>query len=266
MRIDWTALPEAVTKEIADRIGGSHAIPAMHGDHAEIAATVTGTAGKVFVKAAHTDLGVRSLRYELLVGEALEPPHSPAIQWHFETGGWLVAGFEQLDGPHADLSPSSPDLDLLAAAIYDLNRSSPPDLPLFNPLARLGFSHPTMDGDTLVHTDLNPANLIVTSGSLRIVDWAYATKAAPWVELALLVQWLIGSGHTPGQAEDWLARFPAWDTAGIEALDHFAIRNAAKWSAKAKTSPDPWVHDLAAWTGLWAQHRPQPTSASRSPH
>jgi aminoglycoside phosphotransferase (APT) family kinase protein len=65
-----------------------------------------------------------------------------------------------------------------------------------------------MDGDALVHTDLNPANLIVTSGGLRIVDWAYATKAAPWVELALLVQWLIGSGHTPGQAEDWLAPVP----------------------------------------------------------
>lgn len=132
-------------------------------------------------------------------------------------------------------------------------------LPLFSPSARLGFSHPAMDGDALVHTDLNPANLIVTSGGLRIVDWAYATKAAPWVELALLVQWLIGSGHTPRQAEDWLTQFPAWSTADTEALDHFAMRNAAKWSTKAQATSESRVHDLAAWTGQWAQLRPQPT-------
>lgn len=98
----------SVTKEIADRIGGSHAIPAASGDHAEIAATVTGTGGTVFVKAAHTDVGVRSLRYELLVGEVLKPPHSPAVQWHFETDGWLVAGFEQLDGPTPTCHQAAP--------------------------------------------------------------------------------------------------------------------------------------------------------------
>jgi hypothetical protein len=259
MRSDWTALPEAVANQIADRIGGSHAIPAVSGDHAEIAATVTGTTGTVFVKAAHSDLGVRSLRYELLVGEVLKPPHSPAVHWHFENHGWLVAGFEQLDGHHPDLSPGSPDLDLLSAVIKELGESPEPELPLFSPSARLGFSHPAMDGNALVHTDLNPANLIVTSSGLRIVDWAFATKAAPWVELAMLSPWLIGSGHTPGQAEDWLAQFPAWGAASTEARDHFATRNAAKWSAKAQASPEPWVHDLAAWTSQWAQLRPRPT-------
>lgn len=258
MRSDWTALPKAVTTEIVDRIGGSHAIPAPSGDHAEIAATVTGTGGTVFVKAAHTDMGIRSLRYELLVSEVIKPPHSPAMQWHFETDGWLVAAFEQLDGPHANLSPGSPDLDLLAAAIQEPRGLSEPVPPLFSPSSRLGFSHPAMDGDALIHTDLNPANLIVTTGGLRIVDWAYATRAAPWVELALLVQWLIGSGHTPRQAEDWLAQSPAWATASTAALDHFAISNAAKWSAKAQASSMTWVHDLAAWTGQWAQLRLRP--------
>jgi hypothetical protein len=259
MRSDWTVLPEAVTRQVADRIGEFFIVPAAGGDHAEIAATVTGTTGTVFVKAAHTDLGVRSLRYELQVGEALEPPHSPAVRWHFETDGWLVAGFEHLEGPHADLSPGSPDLDQLAAAIHALGSGPKPDLPLFSPSARLGFTHPAMDGQALVHTDLNPANLIMTSGGIRIVDWAYATKAAPWVELALLVQWLIGSGHTPAQAEDWLGQFPAWVAVDTDVLDDFARRNAAKWSAKAQTSSASWIHDLAAWTGQWAQSRPRPT-------
>ncbi|WP_309244176.1 hypothetical protein [Micromonospora parastrephiae] len=44
--------------------------------------------------------------------------------------------------------------------------------------------------------------MIVTPLGLRIVDWAWATKAAAWVELALLVPWLIGSGHSAEQAEE----------------------------------------------------------------
>jgi predicted DNA-binding transcriptional regulator AlpA len=37
------------------------------------------------------------------------------------------------------------------------------------------------------------------------------------------------------------------------------MRNAAKWSAKAQSSSASWIHDLAAWTGRWAQSRPRPT-------
>lgn len=255
MRSDWAALPPAVTEEIADRLGETRIAPAASGDHAEIAATVTGTSGPVFVKAARSDLGVRSLRYELQVGEALQPPRSPAVLWQFDVDGWLVAGFDHLDGPHADLSPASPDLNLLATAIKELADAPEPAIPLYNPQARLGFSHPAMDGVSLIHTDLNPANLIVTGKGLRIVDWAYATKAAPWLELAMIVPWLIGSGHTPAQAEQWLAQFPAWNSVGEDVLDHFAHSNAAKWAAKAQTSSLPWVHDLADWTGQWKRFR-----------
>src|SRR4051812_21450503 len=178
MRIDWTELPEAVTTEVADRVGGIRVTPAMTGDHAEIAATVTGTNGKVFVKAAHTDFGVRSLRFELRVSEAVHVSHSPTVVWHFEAAGWLVVGFEHCEGPHADLSPGSPDLDLLGDALVALGQTPAPDVGLFSPKGRLGFEHPAMDGDALVHTDLGPANLIVTTGGLRIVDWAMAAKAA----------------------------------------------------------------------------------------
>ncbi|WP_338013295.1 phosphotransferase family protein [Micromonospora sp. CB01531] len=164
-------------------------------------------------------------------------------------------GSEHLDGPHPDLSPGSPDLDLLAVALKGLQETPALGEPRFTPAARLGFAHPAMDGGMLVHSDLNPANLIMTPGGLRIVDWAWATKAAPWVELALLVQWLIGSGHTPEQAEDWLAQFSTWTATDREVLDDFASRNASKWSAKSRQSTEGWVHDLAAWAGEWAAHR-----------
>ncbi len=74
------------------------------------------------------------------------------------------------------------------------------------------------------------------------------------MELALLVQWLIGGGHTAAQAESWLAQFPTWP-ADREALDEFASRNAAKWAGKARQRTERWVHDLGTWTGAWAVYR-----------
>ncbi|MEV4708688.1 phosphotransferase [Actinoplanes sp. NPDC049316] len=256
MRRDWAALPESAMMQIEERVGRSHVIPASDGDHAEIAATVAGADARVFVKAAVSEFGVRSLRYELLVGRGVDTPYSPAVVWDFEADGWLVVGFEHVDGVRADLSSASAHLDLLDLVLQELAKTRVPrDAPLFSPSARFGFEHPAMHGDTLVHTDLNPANVIVTPAGVRVVDWAMATKAAPWVELAQLVAWLIGSGHTPQQAENWLARHPAWDAAGPETLDHFASSNAAKWSAKARQSNAPWMRDLATWTGQWSAYR-----------
>ncbi|WP_433792675.1 phosphotransferase [Actinoplanes sp. CA-252034] len=191
------------------------------------------------------------------MSEAVSGPLSPAVAWHFEAAGWLVVGFEHCSGPHADLSPASADLALLEEALTALGQTPAPGLSLFDPRARLGFEHPAMAGDTLVHTDLGPANLIVTPHGLRIVDWAMATKAAPWVELALLMQWLISAGHTAEQAEQWLTRFPAWRLTDDEILDYFASSNAEKWAAKSTGATADWIHDLAAWTSQWSTYRRQ---------
>ncbi|MFF0471931.1 hypothetical protein ACFYPX_31430 [Micromonospora zamorensis] len=120
MRSDWTTLPESVTAGIAERVGGTFdVVPALGGDHAEIASTVTGPAGQVFVKAASGELGVQSLRYELAATRTIDR-HPPAVLWHFESDGWLVVGTEHLAGPHPDLPPGSPDLDLFLATLTAL--------------------------------------------------------------------------------------------------------------------------------------------------
>lgn len=82
-----------------------------------------------------------------------------------------------------------------------------------------------------------------------------ATKAAPWVELAMLTQWLISAGHTPEQAEQWLARHPAWRLTAPEVLDYFATKNAEKWASKTAGTTTSWMHDLAGWTSQWAAYR-----------
>ncbi|WP_433536387.1 phosphotransferase [Micromonospora sp. CA-249363] len=255
MRREWAALPKTVVTEIAERVGGIIGVRAAPtGNHAEIASTVVGTSGMVFVKAASTGRSVQTLRYELTATRAVDW-FPPAVLWHFERDGWLVVGAELLDGPHPDLSPGSPDLELLLVTLKSLQGTPAPPGTWFTPSGRLGFALPEMQGRTLVHSDINPTNLIRTATGMRVVDWAWTTEAAAWVELALLVQWLIGSGHSPAQAEEWLAQFPAWASVGHDTLDAFAAMNAAKWEVKAEQSKDGWVHDLAAWTGEWAQHR-----------
>ena len=74
----------------------------------KIAATVSGPNNKVFVKAASSELGIRSLRYELRLSRAVTAAFSPMVEWDFETDGWLAVAFEHVDGRHANLSPGSP--------------------------------------------------------------------------------------------------------------------------------------------------------------
>ncbi|MFC7706516.1 hypothetical protein [Micromonospora lupini] len=95
--------PHSVTAGIAERVGGTFDVTsASGGNHAEIASTVTGPAGRIFVKAASGELSVRSLRYELATTRAIDR-HPPAVLWQFESDGWLVVGTEHLAGPHPDL-------------------------------------------------------------------------------------------------------------------------------------------------------------------
>jgi hypothetical protein len=209
----------------------------------------------MFVKGASSPLGVRSLRYEVQANRNVNRRYAPAVLWDLEAHGWLVAGFEHCDGRPGDLSPGSPDLSLLSAALPELAGQPAPDGPWLRPHARLGFDHPALHGDTLVHTDLNPANLIVTADGLRIVDWAFTTQAAPWLELAMLAPWLIGSGHTPEQAEQWLKQHPTWTETDPKILDLFAASNATKWSRKAQQSTATWVHELAVWSTEWSAYR-----------
>lgn len=166
-----------------------------------------------------------------------------------------MVGTEHLDGPHPDLSPGSPDLHLLAEVLKRLQTTVAPEGNWYSAGSRLGWEQEAASGEMLVHSDLNPANLIMTADGLRVVDWAYTTRAASWVELALIMQWLIGSGHAPEQAEDWLTQFPAWAAVDPAVLDDFAARSSAKWSDKARPNSDQWVRDLSTWTTAWATYR-----------
>jgi len=110
-----------------------------------------------------------------------------------------------------------------------------------------------LTGDHLIHTDLNPHNILISQQAARVVDWAWPTLGAAWIDPACTALWLIADGYTPAFAEAWAATIPSWTLASPQALDVFIATNAALWADIAAADPRPWkqrLRDVATmWTG-----------------
>lgn len=265
MRSDWTDLPPEVLGPIKAHTGPIRSVePAAAGNHADIAATVDAADGRLFVKAARkTGPGadgpeVRSLRWEAAVNPHVTE-YAPRLHWTVEAGGWLVLGFEHVQARHADYTPGSADLDALAKVIDGLQAHPLPPVLERKRVERRWESIADVSalaGDALLHADLNPANVLLgDAGAVYVVDWTFAGRGAPVLEMALLVPWLLKAGHTPAEAERWVSRFPAWTSADPATVDLFARVFADKWQANLATNTEAWARELAAAARQWADHR-----------
>jgi hypothetical protein len=261
-RCDWSDLPADVREAVQEHTGVvSRAVPAKTGEHSDIAAALHTPSGRVFVKGARTctegpDLW--SLRREALINPHVTQ-YAPRLLWEVEAGGWLMLGFEYVEARHADYTPGSADLPVLAK-IVDAFQSMPcPDV-----VTRRVETHwadftddvSPMAGTSMLHMDLNPANLLFTSDDrVYVIDWGFARRGAAWVELATLIQWLTINGHSPQQAEEWVGQFPAWRAVVPAVLDLFADANAARWRSLTADDPPSWAVTLAEHTQSWAEYR-----------
>ncbi|MBC6458438.1 phosphotransferase [Actinomadura sp. HBU206391] len=265
MRSDWTDLPPEVLGAIKAHTGPIHRVESSPtGNHADIAATVNAVSGRLFVKAARMmspdkdGPEVRSLRNEARIN-----PHvtefAPRLLWTAEAGGWLVLGFEHVDGRHADFSPGSPDLAILAKVLDALQATPCPDVVTMRVERRwesVADDVTPMAGEALLHTDVNATNLLITEdGHAYVVDWAFTSRGAAWVEMGLLIPWLLKAGHTPAEAARWVAQFPSWTAADPAAKDLFADAFAERWSRRRDVNAAAWVAEHAALTRQWADYR-----------
>ncbi|MFF8309243.1 phosphotransferase family protein [Streptomyces lydicus] len=185
---------------------------------------------------------------------------APRLLWRINRGQWDLLGFEDINGRHADYAPGSADLPLIADAMRRLGEIPCPDLPLKKMSDRLrSYVDDTavlasFDGDCLLHTDWNHANVLVTDRA-RLVDWAWASRGAGWIDPALWVIWLISCGHTPAEAEQWASRVPAWAGPPPEAVDAFAAASARLWDEIAGADPDEWTRRIQSAASTWSTHR-----------
>jgi hypothetical protein len=160
---------------------------------------------------------------------------SPRIKWSACNSQWDLNGFEYIPGRHADYSPGSTDLPEVVRTLQQLQEIPCPG----------GEVKAAELGRSLLHTEWTPGNILV-SDRAYLVDWAWPTRGAAWIDPACLVVWLIASGHSPSSAEYWAAKIPSWQSAPAISLDEFARIQGRMWAGIAEESSEPWTKSVAA--------------------
>lgn len=248
-RTRWEDLPVLVREAVVEQVGKVFSVaPAPCGAGAQIVATLHTAAGPIFLKGVRLDgprAEVRRIEYRV---QPYLPQVAPRLLWHAEAAGWLLLAFEHVDGRHADLSLGSPDLPAIAELLTALSVVRCPGLPVL-PVERRwapfadGADLRLLRGDTLVHMDLTAENILI-GDRVRVVDWAWPTLGAAWLDTAAMVVRLIQAGHTPAQAERWAQQVPVWHHAKDQAL---SIYLQARTALGRKHAHEPVYQALARW-------------------
>ncbi|MGH8966804.1 MAG: protein kinase, partial [Actinomycetes bacterium] len=111
-------------------------------------------------------------------------------------------------------------------------------------------------GETLLHTDINPSNVLIGRQHTWVVDWAWPTRGAAFIDIACLVVQLIASGHHPESAEEWASSCAVWAEAEPKAVDAFAAANLRMYRRRADRNPETeWLQAMADAAQKWADLR-----------
>jgi hypothetical protein len=262
-RIAWHDLPRLARSAVHECTGPVLAATIVStGANSGLAVKLHTQTGPVFVKGILLDHPqVKTQAREADVNSYL-PPSAPMLLWHVQAGGWDLLGFQLVDGRSADFAPGSTDLPLVVAALEEMAAAKCPDISLLSCAERYAAYSDQSElfaGDALLHTDMASHNVLVddeAGGRACLIDWAWPTKGAAWIDPAVWIIRLIDAGHTPKMAEHWAARLLAWRDASPTTMTAFAGANAVMWEEIAANSPDvEWQKSMSVSARLWAEYR-----------
>ncbi|WP_131738402.1 phosphotransferase [Actinomadura roseirufa] len=264
--ITWEQLPAEARAAVEKLIGPVVKVEAVReGRRSAVAVIVHTGTGRAFIKGAPREdaTAAAQLDREAAVG-ALAATVAPPLVLDVTVGGWRLLGHEVVDGQRASLSPGSPDVQAVVEALAHLGSVT---VPAENRGGLLWFekrwSHyapaardlAALAGATLLHTDLNPGNILVAGGRASLVDWGMASIGAGYANPADLVINLIAAGHHPRDAEAAVAGLPAWASTAPETLDGYARLIASTWLYAFWSIRHPWTDVTVAAAQRWALHR-----------
>ncbi len=233
------------------------------GSMSDLTALVECEKGPFFVKAVRNQPGGRldSLVREQLINPFVRPL-SPELLWHSDEDAWAVLGFEVIKGRFADFTPGSADLPVIVELVNRVGRLELPGIAAdwtetrWDRFAQNEAEAELFRGDTLLYTDINEDNLLIGERVNWVVDWAWPTRGAAFIDPACLVLQLISSGHSPESAEGWAAHCPAWANADPKSVDAFATAYVYMLRRFFERSPEAeWFGAMARSAEEWTTHR-----------
>ncbi|WP_445402524.1 phosphotransferase family protein [Streptomyces sp. LE64] len=240
--------------------------PTVRGFGADFTAVVHCAKGPFFVKAVRNRPGGR--RESLIREKSINPavlPLAPALAWATEDESWIALGFTVVPGRTSDFAPGSSDLDTVTRLVDRIGHVPLPEFASswreerWDRFAASPAHAALFRGSTLVHGDVNPSNVLISGGDGWLVDWAWPTFGAGFIDPACLVVQLMAAGHDPDTSEQWAERCAGWRTAAPEAVDAFALATVRMWAALLVRRPGAdWVRTMHDTARIWARHRGLP--------
>lgn len=295
IRRDWEQLPSAVRSAVERQCGSVIAAEALaSGSNSHFAAILYTADRKFFCKGIAADHpNARMYHNEAEVNRYLPHSIAPPFVSLIHEDSWIILVFQHVAGEHANFSPESPDLVRIAEKIstMGLELAGVPRT-VANPLGtnmekfhiwrRLfegSISSSGLDawavhnlavlvaweeraplsvaGNALLHSDLNAGNILIGE-NVYFIDWAWASRGAPWVDIGFMIPRLIASGHSPERAEQWAQKVPTWSMATDAALTAFAV-NMAGIAEYRNQQGVLNANFLAASSREWARYRLEST-------
>ncbi|MEV0298560.1 phosphotransferase [Nocardia sp. NPDC050710] len=299
-RIDWTDLPPTVRAAIEHRLGAGVSSAASQSggfSHGVAARLMLVDGSRAFVKAIECEDGLaQAYRNEAETTAAL--PHdapAPRLRAAMDAEGWFIAIFDDVAGHHPRLDHPDERAAVLATVTRLAETLTPCPLPnasafaaaygpMFENWAHFAEQGPpadldawararldrladlesawrtAADGNTLLHTDLRPDNMIRRpDGAIFVVDWAWPCRGAAWIDLVALGPTLARAGVDP---DPILADHPVTRATDPAAIDGLICALAGYWTRQCRR-PGPsrspnlrgYQAESAATTLTWLRRR-----------
>lgn len=265
--IAWEDLPGDLKRAIEQRTGrilGVHVATA--GQNSPLAATITTEDGKTFVKGLPLAERLSKAQAREIAVAPLVSEISPHLRRHFEDAGWIVLGYQHIEGRHADYRPGSGDpaaLLPLIKALGEIEVAEPGPFKLAEDRWKEHVENADelgiFSGATLLHTDWIPDNVLITPERPNLIDWAWPTLGAAWMDPAYFLIRLMGSGYRAEDAEALAAQVPAFADADPAHLEVFARVNVRMWDGIEEQlgghHTTPWMRGVVEASRDWAAYR-----------
>ena len=207
---------------------------------------------------AHVEWADGPDEWVALVFDAFDGDSAP-LPWTPQAAAAVVDGLTELARtatpcPVPDLPTLGERVDGPLSAWAELAAEPPPGLHPWE-VANLGWlgavpgrlaASGWLAGDTLVHGDLRADNLLFgTDASVAFVDWAWAVRAADWVDTVLFA---LDASAQGGVDPEWLVgRSPFVAVAEPGQVTDLVLAMAGMWARSMRQPPPPGLPTLRSF-------------------